>query len=182
MKKSICFAYFADGKWIGWYGGTFGSVSSNPKIYSDLEHMRPVIQKNLSSKIAKINATSFDVEKESTTGLAAINLLTFDGEELLRGKEIELKVVECPEYDGPNPDFDNVKHQADIEVHSKLWAEYQHEHNIPDYPSVERRDGYNLFIQQHPHPKCDHWICCDYAKVKEWAKNEPIEFIETLKP
>ena len=182
MNKSICFAYFADGKWIGWYGGTFGGVSPNPKVYSDLEHMRPVIQKNLTSKIAKINTSSLDAEIGTLTGIPAISLFGFCSEDLLRGKEIELRVVECPEYDGPNQDFDSDKYQIEIEEHSKLWTAYQAEHNIPDYPSLERKEGHNVFLASHPFPKCNNWIYCDYAKVIEWAKYEPTEFIETITP
>ena len=33
-----------------------------------------------------------------------------------------------------------------------------------------------------PRPKCDNWIYADYSKVKEWAKNEPTEFIGTITP
>ena len=58
MHKSVCFAYYADGKWIGWYGGTFGSVSDSPKVYGSYEGMYDTIQKNLTSKIRKINSTS----------------------------------------------------------------------------------------------------------------------------
>ena len=64
MKKSVCFAYYADGKWIGWHGGTFGGVSNSPKVYSSFEGMRETIQKNLTHKINRINSTSFKEEKE----------------------------------------------------------------------------------------------------------------------
>lgn len=40
----------------------------------------------------------------------------------------------------------------------------------------------NKYREEHPAPKCDNWIYADYAKVKEWAKNEPTEFIEIIKP
>ena len=44
-RKSICFAYFADGKFIGWYGGTFGPVSKIPNEPTEfLGTIKPEIQ------------------------------------------------------------------------------------------------------------------------------------------
>lgn len=178
--KSICFAYYADGKWIGWYGGTAGSVSSTPKVYSSLESMRPVITKNLTSKLKRIAESSFEEEKDRVTGLAALGLLIFDGEEQLRGKEIELKVVECPEYDGPNPDFDKVAHDIAWKKAHKEFEEAAKE--LPEGPSLERLTFVKRWREEHPEPKSNDWIYADYQKVREWAKEEPTVFIETIKP
>ena len=179
MNKSICFAYYADGKWIGWYGGTFGGVSKSPKVYSDLEKMRPVIQKNLTTKLQKINETTFEKAKEGVTGLAALGLLVFDSEELLRGKDVELRVVECPEYDGPNPNFDAAAYDAAMDEDRKRFESSE----VSKMPiGIERLNAVKKYREEHPAPKCDNWIYADYAKVKEWAKNEPTEFIEIIKP
>lgn len=179
MNKSICFAYYADGKWIGWYGGTFGGVSQSPKVYSDLERMRPIIQKNLTNKLRKINEASFAEQKEKVSGLAALSLLVFDSEELLRGKDVELRVVECPEYDGPNPNFDAEAYDVAM-AEDKVRFEASEANKIPF--GVERLNAVKKYREEHPYPECNNWIYADYAKVKEWAKNEPTEFIETIKP
>jgi len=182
MKKSICFAYFADGKFIGWYGGTFGGVSKCPKIYPNTEHQKKVVAENLSYKIKKINSSSFDEAKEKpeNTGLAALGLLTFASEEKLRGKEIELRVVESPEYDGIDVNFDK-------EAYEKLKNEHHQKmkdagiFDIPA-PSYERSKAIDDFEKVNPRPKCNNWIYADYDKVEEWAKNEPTEFIDVIKP
>lgn len=179
-NKSIAFAYYADNKFIGWYADSFGSIRDCPKLYSNLEKMRPIITKNISYKLKKINESSFNEAKEKVTGLgAALGLASFDSEELLRGKNVELRAVECPEYDGPNPNFDRESYQAIVaEQKAKMIEE-----GIYDIPaSKERTDRVDEFRTRFPSPKCDNWTYCDYAKVKEWAKTEPSEFIEVIKP
>ena len=151
MNKSYGFAYYADGKWLGWYGGTFGTVSKTPKLYNDLDRVRPVLEKNLAHKLTKIKESTFEEARQTVKGLAALSLAYYDGEELLRGKEVELRAVECPHYDGPNPDFDRQK-----------WED--------DY-----RNGRTA-------EKPNNWVYADYAKVTEWAAQEPQEFVATLKP
>jgi len=181
--KSVCFAYFADGKFIGWYGGTFGPVSDSPKVYSSLESMRATITKNLSHKLKKINETSFDEAKGTATGLAAFGLLEFSGEDELRGKDVELRVVECPEYDGPNPDFDEEEFDKLSKAHTVLVLEHLKSLGIStDGHSPERTKAVIDFTKLNPSPKSNNWIYCDYNKVIEWAKNEPTEFIDVIKP
>jgi len=182
MKKSVCFAYYANGEWIGWYGGTFGSVSNSPKVYSSYEGMKDTIQKNLSSKLQKINSTSFDEEKTKVEGLAALSLFGFDSEEILRGKDIELRVVECPEYEGENPNFDSEKYKKESEEHADLWKQRVKELGLPDGFSLELVEAHEEFLKEHPRPRANDWISCDYSKVIEWAKNEPTEFIAVIKP
>lgn len=182
-KKSFCFAYFADGKFIGWYADTSGSVRKNsPKLYSDLERMRPVIQKNLSHKLKAINTTSFEEAKNSGEykGLRAFALLKFDSEELLRGKDIELRVVECPEYDGPNPDFDKDAHEKLMDE----WRQRFEESGVKDIPgpSLHRSVAVDEYMKKDPMPRPNNWKYCDYQKVKAWAENEPTEFVEVIKP
>ena len=181
--KSVCFAYFADGKFIGWYGGTFGPVSDSPKVYSSLESMRPTITKNLSNKLKTINETSFDEAKGTVTGIAAFGLLAFSCEDELRGKDVELRVVECPEYDGPNPDFDEEDYKKRSNEHTALVLEHLKSLGITgDGPSPERTRAVIEFTKLNPSPKCNNWTYCDYNKVIEWAKNVPTKFIDVIKP
>lgn len=92
----VAFAYFADNKFIGWYADSFGSVRDTPKIYGNTPHQIEVISKNFKNKISKIQKTSFEVEKEKVYGIASIGLAIFDSEKLLRGKSVELRVVNVP--------------------------------------------------------------------------------------
>ena len=155
-KKSICFAYFADGKFIGWYGGTFGPVSKVPKIYDDSFKQLEIIKGNLTHKLSKINSSTFDNEKLKVKGLAALGLATYSGEELLRGKDVELRLVECPEYDGPNPNFDKVAYDAAIKTHyEKFDKESAH---LPKGFCVERTEFVIKFNKNNPKPECNNWI------------------------
>lgn len=184
MKKRnpICFAYFADGKFIGWYGGTFGPVSTCPKIYSDSDEQLAVITKNFNNKIKSINETTAKdfLEKNDNIG-GAISALKFSSEDLLRGKEVELRIVKCPYYDGPNPEFDEVEFKRLNEARRAcMTAE-----GIMDIPapSVERSKAVKLFKETHTEFEyaVNHWIYADYEKVKVWASEEPTEFLKTIK-
>ena len=34
MRKTVCFEYFADGNFLGWYSDSFGTITKNqPKLY-----------------------------------------------------------------------------------------------------------------------------------------------------
>lgn len=183
INKSICFAYYANGKFIGWYGDRFGSICKTPKLYSNFEKAREVIVKNFSYKMKKINETSFEEEKDKTTNIvSAIGLAIFSGEEQLKlkGKEIELRIVECPIYDGPNPIFDEVEYEKSRhEYTNRMKAEGIF--NIPA-TSIERTKAIKEFEQKNPRPECNDWIYADFHEVKKWAANEPTEFIEIIKP
>ena len=174
-QKSICLAYFADGKFIGWYSDTSGSVTKDkPKLYTNSESQLEIIKSNLTRKLAKINSTTFAAAKEASDGSFAetFRLLSFSSEELLRGKAIELRIVECPEYDGENPDFDNAKYEQAYEN----WKQRAISAGVFGSPSIY---AYEII---DPAPKCNNWIYTDYGKVKEWAANEPTEFIGTIVP
>ena len=55
-KKAICFAYFCDGKFIGWYSDTFGTVTENrPKIYRYSSEMLETIKNNLNYSLSVYN-------------------------------------------------------------------------------------------------------------------------------
>jgi len=181
MKKSICFAYYANGEFLGWYGDTFGSITETPKIYSSFEKMKDTITKNLSHKMKKINESSFEEAKNKADNIvSAIGLAVFQNEEDLRGKNVELRVIECPEYDGPNPNFDKLAYEKKVEDYQEKMKK-EGIFDIPA-PSQERLKAIDTFEALNPRPKCDNWIYADYSKVREWAKNEPTEFIAVIKP
>lgn len=175
-NSTIGFAYFVDGKFVGWWGDTFGSITRSPKLYTSSEKQFETIQKNFTTKMEKINRTSFDAEKDNVTGLAAISLAVFAGEDTLRGKSVELRVVECPIYQGPNPDFDKDEYRRLTDERRKQM-ETDGVFNIPA-PSIERSEA----VAKYPEIPCNNWIYADYNKVNEWAANEPTEFVKVLKP
>jgi hypothetical protein len=202
MNKSICFAYYADGSFIGWYADSFGSVRPTPKIYSDSIKQIEIISSNFRNKIKRISEESVSdvmdkfraeegsllaleetdeiIRKKNALGISTLaKYAIHDSEDLLRGKNIELRIVECPEYDGINPDFDK-------EAYDKLAAEYRkrmEEAGIFDIPapSIERLDAIKKFESENPRPIRNSWIYADFNKVKAWAANEPTEFIGTIK-
>lgn len=184
MRETVCFAYYVDDAFIGWYGDSFGSITKTPKIYGNLVSQISTIQSNLNYKIQRINETSFEKEmtKLSPTGnaLEALRLLIFSDEKALRGRKVELKMVACPIYDGPNPDFNQEEYsknedarRADMKVKGIL-----------DFPpaSKERIDAIDAYNLEHPRPKKDSWIYANYEEVKVWAEIEPTEFLMILTP
>lgn len=178
MEKSICFAYYADGKFVGWYADSFGSCRNYPKLYSNTEKQIHVVYSNFMRKMAAINTSTFAVEKTKVDGLAAVGLAIYDSEELLRGKKVELRVVECPEYNGPNPDFNEEEYKQLRRIHLQEMKDAGI-FNIPA-PSVERSKAIDEFEILHPMPKANNWIYPDPEKVKSWAANEPKEFVKIL--
>lgn len=104
QKKAVAFAYFSGKYFIGWYADTFGSVRDWPKIYRNSDSQLEVIERNFNNKLDKIETSSFDEAKKTTFGLAAIGLAIYDSENKLRGKDIELRVVEVPFYDPEKDD------------------------------------------------------------------------------
>jgi len=151
-RKSICFAYFGDGKFLGWYADSFGSIrESSPKIYGNSKEQIETITKNFNYKLSKIDGEYTLSKRHPAFGLID-NSLEGDSKILYPCKRVELKIVECPIYDGPNPDFDKEAYKKAVDE----WRPTDH---------------------SSPRPRCNNWIYADYDKVKEWAKNEPTEFI-----
>ena len=101
-RKSVCYAYYGDGKFLGWYADSFGSVRPNsPKVYGDTEKQREVITKNFRNKLSKLNEKS-ELDLRNPLGSTLLNNgLNKDKDELSKFLNVELRVVECPEYDGP---------------------------------------------------------------------------------
>ena len=55
-RKPICFAYFADGKFLGWYADSWGSIrKDSPKIYGYSEDQVETITKNFRHKMSKLS-------------------------------------------------------------------------------------------------------------------------------
>lgn len=172
MEKTVCLAYFVDGRFVGWYSDTFGSVTpQSPKLYSYSERQVEIIFNNFTRKMNKIKETSFAEQSEKVEGLQALSLLVFEGEEVFRGKNVELRMVECPIYDGPNPDFNEEEHARLVkEREDKMRADGVFD--IPA-PSAER----SMAVAKYPRIQSNRWIYADYSKVKEWASQEPNEFL-----
>lgn len=187
-KKSHCYAYYADGKFIGWYADTFGSVRTCPKLYSgDVEVQSAIVKQSFSGKIRTINKTSFEEAKglPEYQGLGAIALARFDSEEKLRGKQIELRVVECPIYDGPDPDFSKEIMDALRETQKEQMKKFfkQFGRDYDNFPaSKERVELVDRFHRMYGDLKCNNWIYADYEQVREWAKDEPTEFVAIVTP
>jgi hypothetical protein len=103
--NSVAFAYFSNDEFLGWYGGTFGGCSTTPKLYNDSEHQCDVIRKNFQNKLKSVNESSLNEELPKAGNLLqTIGLLKFSSEDELRGKDVELRTVETPFYDGKGPD------------------------------------------------------------------------------
>lgn len=183
LKKTVAFAYFADGEFLGWYADSFGSVRESPKLYSDSDSQLKVIEDNFLSKLNKVNKSSFDEEKGKVKGLAAIGLAIYDSEKLLRGKNVELRIVESPEYDGRNPDFSRAVERESRNAYDKLYHSWCKELGLDagveegDRCGVALLDNYKRFVKTYPQAKGKNWVYADYKKVSEWAKDEPTEFL-----
>jgi len=118
-QKAIAFAYFSGKYFIGWYADTFGSVRDSPKIYRNSDSQFEVISKNFQRKLERINETSFEEESKKVKGYGRLSLAIFDSENKLRGKEIELRVVEYPFYD---PEKDNSGWLSLDREKVKIWS------------------------------------------------------------
>ena len=86
-------------------------------------------------------------------GLAILDAsIASDAKKLAEYDEVKLCVVECPIYDGPNPNFDKERHEN--------WSTYN------------RKPMYE--------PENQDWICADYQLVKGWAMSKPTVFLEVI--
>jgi hypothetical protein len=172
--QSICFAYFGDGKFLGWYADSFGSIRRNqPKLYTNSAAQIEVVFKNFNNKLRDIHKTS-DISKHDSRLVLVDESLNNDADELSQYSKVELRVVECPYYDGPNPDYDKAAYNAAMnERYKKMVSE-----GITDtLEGEERFDAIEAFDKKNPRPKCDNWIYADFALVKVWAEKEPTEFL-----
>lgn len=49
-------------------------------------------------------------------------------------------------------------------------------------PSKERVEILEKFYDIFGRVECNNWLYPNYTRVREWASNEPTEFLETIKP
>lgn len=178
-----CYAYFGDGRFLGWYSDTFGSITENqPKCYSGIKSNKEIIEKNFKYKIKKINTPSNLGDK--IPGLEIIDAsLKGDSFVLSQYKEIELRAVKCPVYYGPNPDFDEEKYDRETAAYTVLVKDYLLENGIEwgDGCSSLRSELITKFEEVNKRPNHDNWIYPDYKEVRKWAEQEPTEFLFIIK-
>ncbi len=183
--QSVCFAYFGDGQFLGWYADTFGSIRpQSPKVYSSLESMRERIEHNFKYKVQCLRdktsnpAADFIGTQNPVGGALIAKGLSYDETILEKYTDLELRAVACPYYDGPKLDFDQAAYETAVDMYkTKVQAS-----GILDLPvGVERTVRLKAFNDHTPQPKCDNWTYVDYVLVKEWAANEPTEFLEIYK-
>ena len=183
-RKCVCFAYFVDDMFIGWYSDSFGTVGRYPKLYGNSDAQISTIKTNFNFKMTRINETSFSKELQKIPNdgqqhLEALRLIIFSDEKALKGRKVELKMVECPYYDGPNPDFDREawKKQMD-DLH-----ELAKEKGVYEFPAGTMKSMmlHNAFDKEHPEPKYEGWTYADPALVAPWALVEPTEFLKVIK-
>ena len=180
-EKTICFAYFGDNEFLGWYADTFGSIRSSPKLYGDSKEQTDIISKGFRYKLEKARKAeklrAEEIIEEANPFAGAILSSGLRGDEaiLIKYKDIELRIVECPYYDGPNPSYDSEAFKKAYDEHRKKMKEAGI-FDIPA-PSKERIDAIEEFEKTNPRPESDSWTYADYSKVERWAKNEPTNFI-----
>ena len=180
-RECICFAYFADNKFLGWYSDTFGTITyKSPKIYGYSEDMIDTITKNFRYKLKKSKEDwNVNLLNNTTASTLLNNSLNNDNKTLAEYTTVELRVVECPIYDGPNPEFDKEDDEKYLEENRRLMTEAGI-FDIPA-PSVERSRAVTEWNKTYPKYHTSNWIYADYNKVKEWTSVEPTEFLDVIK-
>ena len=171
-NKNLCFAYYGDGLFLGWYADTFGSIRKYPKVYTNSQRQRNIIEENFTSKMKRIADTTNEVEKifSSVNPIAGALIgdgLSRDEEKLIDYKKIELRMVECPFYDGPNPDYD--------EKVGDEWRE-RYVNEAPE-DQIERYE----WAKENKPPEASTWTyATNDPGFDTWAAEEPTDFIGTL--
>lgn len=177
-RQTVCFAYYGDGKFIGWYADSFGSIRDNsPKLYGYSESQVNIIATNLKYKLSKLKQES-DFAKSDSRLKILDNSLDEDKRNLSQYKVVELRIVECPIYDGPNPDFDAEAYQLLVDARHEAMTKAGI-FDIPA-PSIARIEAIKEFDKTYNMPERNSWIYADYKAVQEWALTEPKEFLGTL--
>jgi hypothetical protein len=191
QRKCICFAYYGNGKFLGWYSDTFGTITPNsPKIYENSERQLEIIKTNFSHKIKSSKDGSddflggvaralFNTQRvdEGVTSMMATQSLV-EKTKIQEYQNMELRIVECPYYSGPNPDFDEEEYNRKRKEEKEKMTSFG-VFDVPG-PSKERFDIVEKFHDIFGNIECNSWIYADYSEVKEWAKNEPTKFIGTI--
>lgn len=159
-NKTIGFAYFGDGVFIGWYSDSFGTITSNrPKLYNYSTNQIATVKGNFIYGLSQIKKNDDSSEKKEADNVVDA-ILHINRKDLRQYKNVELRIVECPYYDGVNPNYDEEKY--------KEWKE--------DYKA---KNNGNIRYADCP-KELESWIYADRTKVREWAEKEPTEFIEAV--
>src|ERR1035437_1522431 len=124
-RECVCFAYFVDDLFIGWYSDSFGTIGKQPKIYGNSKEQLSTVKTNFDYKMQRINETSFSSElakipNDGKEHVEVLRLIIFQDEKALKGRNVELRMVVCPVYDGPNLDFDREAWKKVIEYQIEL--------------------------------------------------------------
>lgn len=180
-RKTVCFAYFGDGRFLGWYADSLGSIrKDSPKLYGYTPEQVETIRKNFQHKLktGNENAAKF-VGNFNPAGEALMRPgLEGDMKILSQCKEVELRVVECPIYDGPNPAFDREKYKQE----RAAWdAAFEKSEAYLMEIGPNKRQAIEEYKKANPEPVCDNWVYANYAEVQKWAQAEPTEFLEVVK-
>ena len=173
----IAFAYYGDNKFIGWYSDFFGTITPDrPKLYQNTTSQVSIIQKNFTEIVSTINKKSTLSERTGNEDLKLVDeRINGTAKNLAQYKELELRAVICPVYEGLNPKFDKVKHEkTTAERNAKMKEEGIF--NLP-LSSAKRIDAVLAFDTKNPLPTDNlMWIYADRNLVKEWAAKEPTDF------
>jgi hypothetical protein len=180
-RKTVCFAYFGDGTFLGWYADTFGSIrKESPKLYGYTPEMVETIRGNFRRKLETGHKAAAElVGKYNPAGEALMKPgLDEDMKILSQYKDVELRAVECPIYDGPNPAFDREKYAKE----RAAWdAKFEKSEAYLMEIGPQKRQAIEEYKKSNPEPAHDFWVYADYAEVQKWARNEPTEFLEVIK-
>ena len=183
-RECVCFAYFVDDLFIGWYSDSFGTIGKQPKIYGNSKEQLSTVKTNFDYKMQRINETSFSSElakipNDGKEHVEVLRLIIFQDEKALKGRNVELRMVVCPVYDGPNLDFDREAWKKVIEYQIELKRSL----GIYDIPAgtMKRMQALQSFEKENPEPKYNGWIYADSALSASWAAIEPTKFVKVFK-
>lgn len=189
-RNCICFAYYGNGVFLGWYSDSFGTITANkPKVYGYSKEQIKTIKTNFSAKVRRSRDGSDDFCSAIGRVIAPLNekagsLLTIhslaEKTKIEEYTDIELRVVECPEYSGPNPDYDEKEYSTLLEEEKQKMINF----GIPDGNpyKCEDKDLVERYYDIFGRVKYNNWLYPDYEIVKEWASQPPTEFLKTIKP
>jgi len=188
MKNNIAFAYFANNIFIGWYADSFGSIGKTPKLYGNTERQVDTIIKNFRHKLKAIKKSTFEVELDRAKSVGqCLATAIYDSEQMLRDADVELRIVQTPFYDGPDPRFskkiDKKFRKYEIKLYHAWCKEKRLDPGIPPktFLGIGLVDNYKVFNKIYPSRGSKNWIYMEYAQVKVWAVKEPTEFLRIIK-
>ena len=190
-KNNVALAYFINGNFEGWHSDSFGTMTkSKPKLYGYSESQIATITKNIRYKIKTMNERTFDEDLKNSKHIGeALSTLVYSSGDSMRGHEVELRVVQTPFFDGPNPLHSNKISNKFRKHHTKMYHEWCKMNGLdPGIETAKKRFGiglienYKKFEAIYPDVSSNNWIYSDYKEVSKWALNEPTKFLEIIKP